>query len=399
MANKIQFKRGLKVSLPTLSEAEPGFCTDTKEIFIGSSGGNVGIVNKETFDKHLADRTKNLIINGGLEIWQRGIEFSNIEHFTAVADRFRWGQSQGNAIFNVSRSKDTPNDKTQYSMKIECTGSYQNPAGFTEAHMRYAIEGYDFQRIFGKKTVLGFDVKSSKAGIYTIAVVKSEDVKTFLIEYEINQANTWERKEIVIPFDEEITDGWNFTNGQGCKIRWTLYAGTGFQGQNNIWNNSNLLGTINQVNFADTVGNAFYLANIQLEKGEKATPFVKRDRTTEILLCQRYYEKTYDIDTPIGTSTPLGTFLTSIMAIPTNQDQSFCLGEHPRFKVEKRVVPTVKLFRQEGVEGFCNYLSADIACMSGQVSPNGFRIHNNIGEVFTPENSRFFGHWAADAEL
>ena len=88
MANKIQFKRGLKVSLPTLSEAEPGFCTDTKEIFIGSSGGNVGIVNKETFDKHLADRTKNLIINGGLEIWQRGIEFSNIEHFTAVADRF-----------------------------------------------------------------------------------------------------------------------------------------------------------------------------------------------------------------------------------------------------------------------------------------------------------------------
>ena len=90
MANKIQFKRGLKVSLPTLSEAEPGFCTDTKEIFIGSSGGNVGIVNKETFDKHLADRTKNLIINGGLELkdklTQKVIKSKSI---TAIDEKIR----------------------------------------------------------------------------------------------------------------------------------------------------------------------------------------------------------------------------------------------------------------------------------------------------------------------
>lgn len=43
MANKIQFKRGLKQKLPTLALGEPGLCTDTNEIFVGGSNGNIGL--------------------------------------------------------------------------------------------------------------------------------------------------------------------------------------------------------------------------------------------------------------------------------------------------------------------------------------------------------------------
>lgn len=41
MADKIIIRRGLRVNLPTLSEGELGFCTDTKEYFIGSNIGNI----------------------------------------------------------------------------------------------------------------------------------------------------------------------------------------------------------------------------------------------------------------------------------------------------------------------------------------------------------------------
>ena len=41
MANKIQLRRGIKANLPTLSVGEPAFCTDTKELYIGTSSGNV----------------------------------------------------------------------------------------------------------------------------------------------------------------------------------------------------------------------------------------------------------------------------------------------------------------------------------------------------------------------
>lgn len=41
MANKIQVRRGAKSKLPVLNEGEFGLCTDTKEVYIGTSGGNI----------------------------------------------------------------------------------------------------------------------------------------------------------------------------------------------------------------------------------------------------------------------------------------------------------------------------------------------------------------------
>ena len=41
MANKIQIRRGNKANLPTLSAGEPAFCTDTKQLFIGTGSGNI----------------------------------------------------------------------------------------------------------------------------------------------------------------------------------------------------------------------------------------------------------------------------------------------------------------------------------------------------------------------
>jgi len=45
MTQKIQIRRGLKADLPVLSEGEFGFCLDTKELYIGTSGGNVLVNN------------------------------------------------------------------------------------------------------------------------------------------------------------------------------------------------------------------------------------------------------------------------------------------------------------------------------------------------------------------
>lgn len=64
MANKIQFKRGTKENLPTLSVGEPGFCTDTKELFIGASEGNVQIVDQAQFAAHLSETMPHKFTDG-----------------------------------------------------------------------------------------------------------------------------------------------------------------------------------------------------------------------------------------------------------------------------------------------------------------------------------------------
>ena len=53
MANKIQIKRGLKASLPVLSVGEPALCTDTKEVYVGGSSGNIKLAS----DEQLAQKT------------------------------------------------------------------------------------------------------------------------------------------------------------------------------------------------------------------------------------------------------------------------------------------------------------------------------------------------------
>lgn len=51
MANKIQFKRGLKGKLPVLDIGEPAFCTDTKQMYVGSGTGNVEIATSEQLNQ------------------------------------------------------------------------------------------------------------------------------------------------------------------------------------------------------------------------------------------------------------------------------------------------------------------------------------------------------------
>lgn len=40
MSDKIYFRRGLRADIPLLASGEPGYCTDTKELFIGNGSSN-----------------------------------------------------------------------------------------------------------------------------------------------------------------------------------------------------------------------------------------------------------------------------------------------------------------------------------------------------------------------
>lgn len=50
LAKKLQFFRGPKKTMPILSEAEPGWVTDEKKIYVGDGNKNIGIVTDEEFE-------------------------------------------------------------------------------------------------------------------------------------------------------------------------------------------------------------------------------------------------------------------------------------------------------------------------------------------------------------
>jgi len=53
MSNSIKVRRGLESNLPTLSEGEFGFATDSAKVWIGDGASNHQLLMKSTFDTHI----------------------------------------------------------------------------------------------------------------------------------------------------------------------------------------------------------------------------------------------------------------------------------------------------------------------------------------------------------
>src|SRR5690606_38063876 len=131
---------------------------------------------------------------------------------------------------------------------------------------------------------------------------------SYVKEYTINSADTWEQKTIT--FEASPAAGtWNYSNGTGIHITWALAIGATFQTTAGSWQAGNFLATANQVNGVNTGATDFRLTGICLYEGTLDTPKFSMfggDFIGEIAACQRYYEKTYSMTTAPGTITDIG---------------------------------------------------------------------------------------------
>lgn len=158
-------------------------------------------------------------------------------------------------------------------------------------------------------------------------------------------------------------------------------------------------GTANVVvEFTPASGTAT-LGQVQLEFGSRATPFEPRPIGVEVALCQRYYEKSYDLGTAPGTITEVGVHLHS--------GSGNASGRHYvpiRFKVEKRTnsynvatysaVTTGSGWRSNN-SGSANLDRTPVISNKGT---SGFTADvEDGGYAWFPGNTR--GHWTVDAEL
>jgi len=153
-----------------------------------------------------------------------------------------------------------------------------------------------------------------------------------------------------------------------------------------------------------TAGKTIDLTNVQLERGSTATPFEYRPIQTELALCQRYFEKSYDLEDKVGTASPgwitnvstvyKGSYFTStaILMIP--------------FKALKRVAPLVKTYDGAGTAGaFSSYSNTGVwtegANDFSTNCPNAtqHRLGMQTTAFGSPNRGAYAFAWTADAEL
>lgn len=262
---------------------------------VGEPGGIVYFtpdkIATETYvDSHSA--AQNVIINGNFDVWQRGTSFVAIAPNKFNADRFEYRRNS-TAAHTVGRSTDVPTvaqsgTKSNYSVLYDVTTADVTVEAADFCFMSYDVEGYDYARIAGGDATLSFWVKAAKTGIHCVMFKNVGFNRTYVKEYTIATADTWEKVTLIFPLTE--TGGtWDYTNGVGLEIGFILMAGSTFQTTADAWQTGNYVATANQVNEVDSTANNFRIAQVQLEKGSTATPFEYKSIADELAKCQRYY--------------------------------------------------------------------------------------------------------------
>lgn len=318
----------------------------------------------------------NVVINGQMDIWQKGTSFTGLGNSANQlgADRFRFQMTTTNgtpAVASYTQVTDVPTFQQvgailNYSAQIKFTTAAGGVAVADYARIYYPIEGYDYRQLIGAPITISFWVKSSIAGTFGLTVAANA-ATSYLAEYQISNTGTWERKVITVP-SPQPTAAFNFTNGVGLYVEWFISAGSagagGFTvGTANIWAPIYTYSANQNTTHMTTLNSTFQLAGVKIEPGPIATPILPVYYEDELRHCQRYLEV---ISGP--TNTPMGSGFSN-----STSNARFWVP----FKTTKRAAPTVTLsavadvnvLRQGGVQ-----LNGAAGTASELISVNGTGI-------------------------
>jgi hypothetical protein len=329
---------------------------------------------------------KNRIINGAMVIDQRnnGASVTPTADQTYTLDRWMIRNLSGAGRFSVVQSSTSAaNFPTSVLLTVTTTSA---PSGVEFYGLSQNVEGYNMAD-FGwgtanaQSVTVSFRVRSSLTGTYCVSLRNSGGTRSYVAEFTISAANTFETKTITIEGDTSGT--WLTTNGIGIIFHVCLGSGASREGTANSWQGTNIVATSNQVDWINTSSATFYITGVQLEKGSTATSFDYRPYTTELQLCQRYLPAFNSTSTAsaipgsgIGAATTFASYNIPFMVLARVAPTGVSISSGAHFSLDDAVT----LFA-------CDALSFNFAGNSGaQVLPT--RSAAGLTQ-FRPYNLRF----------
>ena len=233
---------------------------------------------------------RNLVINGAMQVAQRGTSFTSPSNIYTL-DRWFSTDNTGASV-TVSQDSDAPDGFTN-SAKITVNTADTSLATNSVCLLRQNIEGVNFSQCgFGsgsaKDVTISFWVKSSITGQYSVAINNAAYDRSYVAGYTISSANTWEYKSVKITGDTSGT--WLNSFSIGAAVHFPVAVEAGKITSGGAWTSGFNYGITGQVNFVGTTGATFQITGVQLEVGDTATPFEHRSYGDELASCQRYFE-------------------------------------------------------------------------------------------------------------
>ena len=235
---------------------------------------------------------RNLIINGAMNVAQRATSVASLSSTATYSTCDRWEVQYGSSgTFTESQSTTAP-DGFSNSLKLDCTTADASPNYLV---IMQRIEGQNLQSLkkgtsAAESTTLSFYVRSSKTGTYQVNLLDGDNTRIIGATYTISSADTWEFKSIT--FAGDTTGTLDNDNNNSLHVEWWLASGSTYNSGAvpTAWEamaNGDRAAGLNVAIGAST-SDDFHITGVQLEVGDKATPFEHRSFAEELALCQRY---------------------------------------------------------------------------------------------------------------
>ena len=239
---------------------------------------------------------RNLLVNGAMNVSQRGTSFASPAHAAITLDQFRNGKSHDGAI-TITQDSSGPSGFAN-SLKVDVTTADTSIAASQYQHIWHRIEAQNLQQLaFGtsdaQNVTLSFYVKSNKTGTYAVVLGQNDNsFKQATLTYTINSADTWERKSLT--FNGDTSGVINDDNGVGLEINFILAIGSNYTSGSGgasfaTYADANYAAG-HAVNLLDNTSNEWFLTGVQLEVGDSASDFEHRSFGEDLELCKRYYQ-------------------------------------------------------------------------------------------------------------
>lgn len=318
---------------------------------------------------------KNYIINGNFDLWQRGTSFTVSGVYTAD----RWKQNHNTGGASYSRQSFSPGQtdvpgEPKYFMRVSVT----NEAVNTSSILRHRVEGV--RTLAGQTATLSFWAKCDSTKIFNITIAQmfgtggSPSSPVTVVSNSLSIGTVWARYTVVVSINSIIGKIIGTNSDDYLEVH------------------------LLEPSFFSTF--TLELAQFQLEKGSLATDFERRLPSLELMLAQRYFEKSFPLDTAPREGENNPPYI-SVMTITSTARRGWI-----PFMVKKRTIPTMVYYRTEGmtIDGDWNVRESESFWTERTPSTNNANENGVVVQLVAVGASAgqgmvAQGHWVADAEL
>jgi hypothetical protein len=337
-------------------------------------------------DASFSKSYENLLINGGFDFAQRTTPGTLTTVATDAYGPDRWRMARETASFQFKRFDATG----ESGLTCKNYGQFYSTAG-GKIHICQIIEGVNSVPLRSKAVTFQAKLKADTARTYRMAVIELQNAGT------IDTIPATFCTDLTTGTGTDPTLGTNLAvitaaQSKSVTTSWTQFSVTVTVPSNSknlicaIWSDATDIG----------VGGHLNVAEAGLYASSAVQPWVPRPIGEELALCQRYYEKTYALDTPPASVTSTG--LVDFAASSQSGENVLYAG---MLAVAKRAAPTISSWHADGTSGTWAYArngaSGTASVSVDLISEHGFRLYLAIGAAWVVGNVQ--GHWAAVSEL